>query len=113
MREIALATLGYALNSRDNVRHALQPHFRASVSDDRVEEVFLVCASPDNWRAMVDLVRDEIGIAGSAEEFLFGGEVGLGVLEEPREDQVHLGHRQMCTYWILIHWSCEYCTPGH
>ncbi len=61
MREMSIATLGYALNARDRIAHALAPHFRGEVPADRVEEVFLVCAHADNWRAMVELARDENG----------------------------------------------------
>jgi pimeloyl-ACP methyl ester carboxylesterase len=61
MREMGLAPYGYVLNSVDRVRTALQPHFRDPVDEDRAREVFLVCESPDNWRAMIDLVRDENG----------------------------------------------------
>ena len=61
MREMSVASLGYALNSRERIAHALAPHFRGEVPTDRVEEVFLVCAHADNWRAMVDLARDENG----------------------------------------------------
>jgi pimeloyl-ACP methyl ester carboxylesterase len=61
MREMWLAKLGWLLNSRDNVRGALQPHFQVPVPDDHVEEVFLMCENRDNWRAMIDLARDENG----------------------------------------------------
>ena len=61
MRSTSLAKLGYALNSRERIRGALAPHFREPVSADRVAEVFLVCENPTNWRAMVDLCRDENG----------------------------------------------------
>jgi len=61
MRRLPLARYGYALNSRDRIRAALEPHFRAAVDPQRVEEVFTVCENADNWRAMVDLVRDEDG----------------------------------------------------
>jgi 2-hydroxy-6-oxonona-2,4-dienedioate hydrolase len=61
MREHPLADLGWLANSRENVRGALQPHFRDPVDDDRVEEVFLVCENAVNWRAMIALARDENG----------------------------------------------------
>lgn len=65
MREHGLAKLGWLLNSRERVRGALQPHFRAPVDDQRVEEVYLVCANADNWHAMIDLARDENGARSS------------------------------------------------
>jgi pimeloyl-ACP methyl ester carboxylesterase len=61
MREMSLAKIGWLFNSRNNVRGALQPHFQAPVPDEHVEEVFLVCENRDNWRAMIDLARDENG----------------------------------------------------
>lgn len=61
MREMSLAKIGWMLNSRDNVRGALQPHFQVPVPDEHVEEVFLVCENRDNWHAMIDLARDENG----------------------------------------------------
>lgn len=61
MREMSLAKIGWLLNSRDNVRGALQPHFQMPVPDAHVEEVFLVCENRDNWHAMIDLARDENG----------------------------------------------------
>ena len=61
MREMSLAKIGWLLNSRDNVRGALQPHFQVPVPDEHVEEVFLVCENRDNWHAMIDLARDENG----------------------------------------------------
>lgn len=61
MREMWLAKVGWLLNSRDNVRGALRPHFQAPVPDEHVEEVFLVCENRDNWHAMIDLARDENG----------------------------------------------------
>lgn len=62
MREMSLAKVGWLLNSRDRVRGALQPHFRAPVPDEHVEEVFLVCSNLENWSAMIDLARDENGL---------------------------------------------------
>jgi pimeloyl-ACP methyl ester carboxylesterase len=61
MREMSLAKIGWLLNSRKNVRGALQPHFQSPVPDEHVEEVFLVCDNRDNWHAMIDLARDENG----------------------------------------------------
>ncbi len=60
MRENSLAKFGWLLNSRDRIRSALAPHFR-EIPPDRVEEFFLVCENSENWRAMVDLARDENG----------------------------------------------------
>ncbi len=59
MRENPLAKIGYVVNSRENIRHALVPHFPDGVSDDQVEEVFLVCENSANWKGMVDLAIDE------------------------------------------------------
>ncbi len=75
MREMSLAKIGWILNSRDRVRSALEPHFRAAVPDEHVEEVFLVCSNRDNWHAMIDLARDENGtrsaeIAGIRQDVL-------------------------------------------
>lgn len=61
LREWSVAPLGYLLNSRSRIRGALQPHFRDPVSDERVEEMYLVCANAGNWGAIVDLARDENG----------------------------------------------------
>lgn len=61
MRSNPLARWGYVLNSRARIRRALEPHYLDGVPDERVEEVYLLCANRDNWRAMVDLVRDENG----------------------------------------------------
>ena len=61
MREMALAKIGWRISSRERVRGALQPHFAAPVSDTHVEEVYLACANPSNWGAMIDLARDENG----------------------------------------------------
>ncbi|MFT7669808.1 MAG: pimeloyl-ACP methyl ester carboxylesterase [Planctomycetota bacterium] len=60
MRENSLAKIGWRINSRDRIESALVPHFR-EVPPDRVEEFFLVCENAHNWKAMVDLVRDENG----------------------------------------------------
>jgi pimeloyl-ACP methyl ester carboxylesterase len=61
MRENPLARIGYLLNSRERIRTAYQPHFREPVPDERVEELYLACDNRDNWRAMVELARDENG----------------------------------------------------
>lgn len=60
MRENGLADLGWLLNSRERIEGALAPHFR-TIPPDRVEEFYLVCANSHNWKAMVDLARDENG----------------------------------------------------
>ncbi|MFT5476407.1 MAG: pimeloyl-ACP methyl ester carboxylesterase [Planctomycetota bacterium] len=60
MRENSLAKIGWILNSRKRVEAALAPHFRG-IPPDRIEEFFLVCENADNWKAMIDLVRDENG----------------------------------------------------
>lgn len=61
MREWSIATWGWLFNSRERVRPALQPHFQEPVSDERLEEMYLVCNHRGNWRAMVQLARDENG----------------------------------------------------
>lgn len=61
MRSNPFARWGHVLNSRARIRRALAPHYLDGVSDARVEEVYLLCANRDNWRAMVDLARDENG----------------------------------------------------
>jgi len=61
MRRWPGARLGWLLNSRERVRAALRPHFRAPVAESLVDEVFWICDNPSNWRAMVDLARDENG----------------------------------------------------
>ena len=60
MRENSLASIGWLLNARDRVESALAPHFR-ELPPDVVEEFFLVCENKQNWKAMIDLVRDENG----------------------------------------------------
>ena len=60
MRDNGLARIGWMLNSEERVASALEPHF-AALPEDRSAEVFLVCENAHNWRAMVDLVRDENG----------------------------------------------------
>ncbi len=60
MREWPGAGLGWLLNSRERIATALRPHF-TTLPPDLVEEVFTVCDNPANWRAMVDLARDEDG----------------------------------------------------
>lgn len=61
MRESSLAKLGYLVNSRSRIARALQPHFAEPVSEEAVEEYWLTCENRDNWRAMIDLARDEEG----------------------------------------------------
>lgn len=61
MREYPGAHWGWVLNSRERIASALQPHFREPVDADRIEEMYLVCSNAENWRAMVDLARDENG----------------------------------------------------
>ncbi len=61
MREMSLAYIGYAFNSRDRIEMALGPHFPAGVSSDQIDEIFEICNNSDNWEAMVDLARDENG----------------------------------------------------
>ena len=60
MREHWLADYGYLLNSEERIRAALEPHFDV-VPPGRVEEFRLVCSNAHNWRAMIDLARDENG----------------------------------------------------
>lgn len=60
MRENGLAKIGWMLNSRDRIESALAPHFE-QIPPDRVEEFFLVCENAHNWKAMIDLARDENG----------------------------------------------------
>lgn len=60
MRENGLAKIGWMLNSRDRIEAALAPHFD-EIPPDRVEEFFLVCENAHNWKAMIDLARDENG----------------------------------------------------
>ncbi len=61
MREMSLAKFGWLLNSRDRLRPALDLHFESPSPHDRLEEYFLVCENSDDWRAMIDLARDENG----------------------------------------------------
>ena len=61
MRENSLANYGWWLNSKARITTALAPHFRV-LPPDRVEEFFWVCENASNWRAMIDLVRDENGL---------------------------------------------------
>lgn len=61
MREMSLAKIGWLVSSRDRVLGALQPHFQTPVPQERLEEVYLVCANRDNWHCMIDLARDENG----------------------------------------------------
>jgi len=60
MRDNPLAKIGWLINDRDRIEVALAPHFR-ELPPDRVEEFFLVCDNASNWKAMVDLARDENG----------------------------------------------------
>lgn len=60
MRDIALATLGYLLNSPSRIESALAPHFDV-IPEGRVDEMHLVCSNRENWRSMVQLARDEDG----------------------------------------------------
>lgn len=60
MRDHSLAKIGWILNSRERIEAALAPHFR-ELPPDRVEEFFLVCENAENWKAMIDLARDENG----------------------------------------------------
>jgi len=60
MRDMWLADIGWRLNDRDRILEALEPHYE-EVPAGSVEEFFLVCENGDNWRAMIDLVRDENG----------------------------------------------------
>lgn len=64
MREWSVATYGWLLNSRDRMRGALEPHVDV-VEDAWLEELFVVCENADNWRAMVELCRDENGTRAS------------------------------------------------
>lgn len=60
MRDNPLAKIGWRLNSLKRVKKALDPHF-AETPPDRAEEMFLVLENAHNWKAMVDLARDENG----------------------------------------------------
>ena len=60
MRENSLAKIGWMLNSRERITTALAPHFDV-IPPDRVDEFFLVCENAHNWKAMIDLARDENG----------------------------------------------------
>ena len=60
MRDMWLADIGWRLNDRDRIFGALEPHYE-EVPPGSAEEFFLVCENADNWRAMIDLVRDENG----------------------------------------------------
>ncbi len=60
MRDSSLAKLGWMLNSKDRITTALEPHFD-TIPPGRVEEFFLVCDNAHNWKAMIDLARDENG----------------------------------------------------
>jgi len=61
MREMWLAPIGWAVLDREKMRAALDIHFPAPVSADRVEEYYTASVHSGNWKAMVDLCRDENG----------------------------------------------------
>lgn len=61
LREWKVAKLGWLLNSRERILGALQPHFADPVPAERLEEYFVVCENVDNWKACVELARDENG----------------------------------------------------
>lgn len=61
MRENWLAKIGWLVNSRERLRPAVDLHFAAPSPPERIDEYFLVCENGENWRAMVDLARDENG----------------------------------------------------
>jgi len=65
MREMSLAKFGWLMNSRERLRPALDLHFASPSPHDRLEEYFLVCENSENWRAMIDLCRDENGTRAS------------------------------------------------
>lgn len=56
-----LAYIGWMLNSPERVAPALQLHFQSPLPAWRVDEVCLSVSNRHNWRAMVDLARDEEG----------------------------------------------------
>ena len=60
MRDHPLAKIGWRLNSLKRVKKALDPHF-AKTPPDRAEEMYLLLENAHNWKAMVDLARDENG----------------------------------------------------
>ena len=60
MRDHPLAKIGWRLNSLKRVKKALDPHF-ATTPADRAEEMYLLLENAHNWKAMVDLARDENG----------------------------------------------------
>ncbi|MEZ6020301.1 MAG: alpha/beta hydrolase [Planctomycetota bacterium] len=60
MRDMRLAKIGWWLNSEERIERALAPHFRG-VPDGCTQEMYWTCDNASNWRAMVDLVRDENG----------------------------------------------------
>lgn len=61
LRNWSVARLGWLLNSRERLRPALELHFRQPLDAERLEELYLCCDNPANWRAMTDLCRDENG----------------------------------------------------
>lgn len=60
MREHWLADQGWRLNSRERITSALEPHFDV-VPPGRVDEFYWVASNAHNWKAMIDLARDENG----------------------------------------------------
>lgn len=61
MREMELAHWGWLIHSRKRLAPALELHYERGLPADRLEEMYLLCSNADNWRAMVDLCRDENG----------------------------------------------------
>ncbi len=61
MRDNWLAKLGWMVNSRERLRPAVDLHFAEPSPPERIEEYFLVSENGENWRAMIDLARDENG----------------------------------------------------
>ena len=61
IRRHPLARWGYLLNAPERLRTALVPQFRRAVTDEEVEEFFLVCDNADDWLAMMQIARDENG----------------------------------------------------
>lgn len=61
MREWSIARWGYAANSEGRIGGAYVPHFSGPPPAALVREAYLSCDNPANWKAMVDLCRDENG----------------------------------------------------
>ena len=61
MRELWLAPYGYVLNSEARVGPALQLHFHEPIAPERLTEMKRVLDNAANWRATVELARDENG----------------------------------------------------